>query len=326
MLIDSQTGGGPTMTVVIPTYNRPLWVIATIKDVIEQRARFLKEIIVVDQSEAIPDAQAQIMSGYARENGIRWIRSKVPHPSHARNHALLLASSDIILFLDDDVILRPDLLHRHYSYYVTNGQEKVIGVTGQLHTRRNHVKPEIVTLANFRDFTDPIQPLVPLQIAPPSCHPILVSANASVWRPTILGIGGFDENLCFNEDRDVTFRLHATSEGHLVYDPEAWIIHLRAPSGGCRTVGTRPRPEVDRQLPSLLFLVRHFRVLDARWRLQMMKDSFRCGPLRRENLLRFWRQPMAWACFARAVYRSLHEKGRVRSSINKNSYYPEQSQ
>jgi glycosyltransferase involved in cell wall biosynthesis len=309
------------MAVVIPTYNRPAWIIATIEGVLAQHAQFLKEVLVVDQSDDVSVAQARVLEAYDRQKRIRWIRSRTPHPSHARNRALLQASADIVLFLDDDVIPRPDLLRRHYHYYAEDARPHVAGVTGQLHTRIPAIAPETITLGNYQRCTVPVQPEDAVDISPPSCHPILASCNASVRRKAIMAVGGFDENLCFNEDRDVTFRLHAARTGRLVYDPEAWVVHLRAPSGGCRTVGTRPRTEIERQVPSVLFLLRHYRAMNGLWRRQLVMDSVRCGPLRRQNVLRVWRQPMAWACFGAAIWCSLRERTCVRSVINGNSYH-----
>jgi GT2 family glycosyltransferase len=313
--------GSPTMAVIIPTYNRSSWVVSTVRSVLAQQEPFLREVLVIDQTEEAPEASARILETLDREKHIRWVTSPTAHPSHARNLGLLLTSADIVLFLDDDVIPRPDLLWRHYHYYAEDARPHVAGVTGQLHTRIPVVLPETVTLDNYRRCTVPVQPSGPLDIAPPSCHPILASGNTSIRREAVLAIGGFDENLCFNEDRDVTFRLHAARTGRLVYDPEAWVVHLRAPSGGCRTVGTRPRTETERQVPSLLFLLRHYRAMNGAWRRQLVMDSLRCGPLRRQNVLRVWRQPMAWARFGAAIWRSLRERTCVRSVINGNSYH-----
>lgn len=310
-----------SMAVVIPTYNRPAWVIRTVEHVLAQQEPFLKEVLVVDQTQDIPAAQAEILESLNRQNRIRWLRVQPPHPSFARNLALTRTDADILLFLDDDVLLRPDLLRRHYAYYASDSGSRVVGVTGQLHTCLPGIAPESVSLENFRERTVPVQPDRPLVIAPPSCHPILASGNASVRRQVFLDVGGFDENLCFNEDRDLTFRLHAAGAGRLAYDPEAWIVHLKAPAGGCRTVGVKPRSELERDLPSLLFLLRHWRVMNGRWRGQLLKDSFRCGPLRQENVVRVWRQPAAWVGFTRALFRAIRERRCVRSEINGNSYY-----
>jgi GT2 family glycosyltransferase len=310
-----------SLDVVIPTYNRPSWVVSTVEGVLAQSEAFLKDIVVVDQSAQAPEAELSRLKTLDRDRRIRWVTSPTAHPSHARNFGLQLTSADIVLFLDDDVVLRPDLLQRHYDYYAADSHPIVAGVTGQLHTRIPAIAPETITLGNYQRCTVPVQPEDAVDISPPSCHPILASCNASVRRKAIMAVGGFDENLCFNEDRDVTFRLHAARTGRLVYDPEAWVVHLRAPSGGCRTVGTRPRTEIERQVPSVLFLLRHYRAMNGLWRRQLVMDSVRCGPLRRQNVLRVWRQPMAWACFGAAIWCSLRERTCVRSVINGNSYH-----
>jgi glycosyltransferase involved in cell wall biosynthesis len=311
----------PSMAVIIPTYNRSAWVIRAVECVLAQQEPFLKEIIVVDQTEDVPAAQEEVLASYDRQKRIRWVRTQPPHPSHARNCGLMLTSADIVLFLDDDVILRPDLLRRHHAHYVSTVHPRIIGVTGQLHTREPKVKAETVTLENFRKLTRPIQPDYGLEIGPPSCHPILASGNTSILRRSVMAAGGFDENFCFNEDRDLTFRLHAAHEGRLIYDPEAWIVHLRAPAGGCRASSTKPRSETQRDLPSVLFFLRHYRVMNWTWRRQLLKDSLRCGPLRRDNVLRVWRQPLAWCCLFLSVVRAICERQSVRSEINGNSYY-----
>jgi hypothetical protein len=120
----------------------------------------------------------------------------------------------------------------------------------------------------------------------------------SVRRQEAIAAGGFDENFigpAQGHENDFAIRLARVTGGKQIYDPAAWIIHLKAPTGGCRIV-SRQNPawgEWEKSYNLWLIGVRHH------WphSLAFIWGAFRCGPRRKENVLRFWRQPLAWGSF-----------------------------
>jgi len=123
------------LSVVIPTYNRPLLLKRSIKSVLKQvhHERFFLEIIVVDDGSYMPVD----LAAFEGEN-IRYLRLKQNSgPQVARNKGIEMAEGDWIVMLDDDDELLPDTLenaihkirslerHEHFPVFffaTTNGR------------------------------------------------------------------------------------------------------------------------------------------------------------------------------------------------------------
>ena len=89
----------PTLTTIIPTYNRAALVKRAIQSVLNQTFQDF-EIIVVDDSSV--DNTEEVVKGF-RDDRIRYIR----HPNNkglpaGRNTGIKVASGEYIAFLDDD--------------------------------------------------------------------------------------------------------------------------------------------------------------------------------------------------------------------------------
>lgn len=95
----------PSLSVIIPTKNRPTALAAALKSIDAQTVR-PDEVIVIDQSAGAP---------YASISGL----------TVARNVGVERARGDILLFIDDDVTLHPDFVANLLRAYKENP-----GVTG----------------------------------------------------------------------------------------------------------------------------------------------------------------------------------------------------
>lgn len=88
-----------TVSVILPTHNRPQSLVRAASSVLEQSHREL-ELIVVDDSSAVPASQA--LSGLEDER-MRVLRSDMPlGPARARNLGIEVATGGWIAFQDDD--------------------------------------------------------------------------------------------------------------------------------------------------------------------------------------------------------------------------------
>ena len=96
----------PSISVIIPTYQREAVLQATIEDVLQQEyPRF--EIIVIDQTQTHQPATESYLENSAKTNKIRWFRVDWASLPGARNYAVRRAEGDILIFIDDDVKLPP---------------------------------------------------------------------------------------------------------------------------------------------------------------------------------------------------------------------------
>lgn len=105
----------PVVSVLIPTYNRVVALVATLGSLWQQT--FLNfEIIIADQGDAsiADDATVQTLIRLLSRRGIScFIYRNLPRRGIAQQRQYLLSKSNrrYVLFLDDDVVLEPDALH-----------------------------------------------------------------------------------------------------------------------------------------------------------------------------------------------------------------------
>lgn len=93
----------PSLSVIIPTFNRAALVQQAIESVLQQRGGFTFEIIVVDDG-----STAETEQGLRRfKDSIRYVRQDNAGLNPARNHGLRLASADYVALLDDDDVWLP---------------------------------------------------------------------------------------------------------------------------------------------------------------------------------------------------------------------------
>ena len=116
----------PTITIVIPVYNRAKIIVNAIESVLSQ-SHSAHEIIVVDDG-----STDEIQSTVANLNTnskipIYLIRQTNSGPSTARNRGAVAANSIFVLFLDSDDRLLPDAIYHLYTTLKYNEVDMVIG-------------------------------------------------------------------------------------------------------------------------------------------------------------------------------------------------------
>lgn len=92
-----------SVSVVIPTFNRPALVQEAVESVLAQRGDAEFEIIVVDDG-STHDVKGALER---RRDRIRYVRQQNAGLNAARNHALRLAAGEYIALLDDDDVWLP---------------------------------------------------------------------------------------------------------------------------------------------------------------------------------------------------------------------------
>ena len=242
-----------TVSVVIVTYNRS----SICQETVSQFLPLLGdevELVVVDQG---PGEQLQ---DYCRNEAshspqLRHIRLTKPGTTRARNAGIQSARGSIILFVDDDVIPYPDLIHAHLDAY----RDPTVGaVAGRI----------------IEGDDDRIHPVDPRALDPRYgwlftrfCYdrPVdLMTArgcNMSVRRQILVSIGGFDTQfsppMFFREESDVSLRVIRAGY-RLRYIPTATLIHLSHSTGGTRSV-TPTRGTIKAELAMYRRLFLHLR-------------------------------------------------------------------
>ncbi|MBE1606501.1 glycosyltransferase family 2 protein [Actinopolymorpha pittospori] len=212
--------GGRTVSVILPTYNRCDVVETTLRHFMAQDyPAELMEVLVADNSS---DGTPEMVRRVAAEAqlSIQLVSSEERLPAVKRNQALRQARGDLVLWMNDDVWVRPDMVRRHVEMHARH--DAPIAVLG-------HVEQSEKMPAN--PFTDWYQPFSYWEIAGRAGQTVPYryhwSMNLSLPRQVML-----DRNLVFHEDwanighEDIELGYRWTRAGYeIVYEPRAWGEH-----------------------------------------------------------------------------------------------------
>lgn len=234
----------PLITVVIPTYGREEALQDSIVDVLKQDYPNF-EVLVVDQTpKHQPEIQAYLeeMVGAGK---IKWLRLDWASLPGARNYAVRRSSGEIILFIDDDVQLTPELLAAHAKNYLQNPE--VGAVAGRVFDRMKlgdsggdlqieYLPPEAMDPGIAWYHIDLVHTIKPQQVLTAR------GCNMSFRREIFTKYGlRFDERFggsAVREESDFCLRVRQT--GYKIwYDPEAHLVHLGEETGGCHDISMR---------------------------------------------------------------------------------------
>jgi glucosyl-dolichyl phosphate glucuronosyltransferase len=219
-------GKRPAVSVIIPTKNRSDALKETLRTLLDQ-TRMADELIVVDQSQTKSSLETgPLLLKYIYD-------PEITGASQARNRGMKLATGDIWLFLDDDVVLDRDFIEKLLAAYAPG----VVGVSGIVTNYvtvppLQRVWPSIFERGPFCDErrevyyrAESLNSTKPIQVS--KFTGCLMSFRADAIR----GLW-FDENLrdgSFAEDIDFCARLPRNSI--LLITPRARLLHKRSPEG-----------------------------------------------------------------------------------------------
>lgn len=222
------------ITIAIPTYRREEILIATIRGLLNLES-CVSEILVVDQSEQHAPETIDCLDGWNAKGDIRWIRQSRPSITQAMNLALVESRSDLVLFLDDDIVPSNQLVSSHREEH--GALRDIWATVGQV--IQPWQSPETIVaprrLKGLRkDFDFPFHSTIDHDVTN------VMAGNLCVHRERALSIGGFDENFqgsAFRFETEFARRvIHAG--GKIRFVGSAGIHHLRVPSGGTRKDGS----------------------------------------------------------------------------------------
>lgn len=199
----------PTVSVLIPTLDRYPHLFVLLDHLRAQTAPPL-EIIVVDQTAA--DERDTAWPARFADLRLRVIQRDTAGQCSSRNAGLAIARGDVILFLDDDDEVPPDLIARHLAYLARFGVDASCGVAEELGAGS---LPAAFGLVRDSD--------------------VFPTNNALLRRAALADAGLFDLAYERGEraDGDLGMRLYLAGRT-LGLNPGASVLHLHAPRGGLR--------------------------------------------------------------------------------------------
>lgn len=220
-----------TVTIAIPTYRRGAILLSMLGRVFTLDPP-ADEIVVIDQTLDHPAEVAAQLETWSREKRITYIQRATPSIPQAMNHALRVAKSDLVLFLDDDVEPVRDIVAAHASVYAAPDVWAVVGQCLDPGVVPEHY-PQPMNDYGIRDLGFRFNHDEAADIAN------VIAMNLSVRRERALQIGGFDENyvmVAYRFESDFALRLVAAG-GRIRFEPRASVKHLKIPTGGTRAYG-----------------------------------------------------------------------------------------
>jgi GT2 family glycosyltransferase len=204
------------ISVVVPTYNRLDQLRRVLEALAAQDVREEFEVIVV--SDGSTDGTDQYLTGGRTPLEVRPILQTNSGPAAARNAAIALASGELVVFVDDDVVADPGLLRAHHDAHA--GDDALVTIGPMLnpvdHVMAPWVRWEQTMLARQYDS------MVAGRFEPTARQ--FYTGNAAVRRHRLAAVNGFDTAFRRAEDIELAFRLEANGV-RFVFLPNAVAYH-----------------------------------------------------------------------------------------------------
>ncbi len=214
----------PDISVAIPTLNRGEILLDTIRDVLKQSHKNL-ELIVADQTKK-PSADFISKLSQIRDPRLRYYRTGPASLPAARNFILHHAASKIVLFLDDDVELKKDMVKAHLQAFAEHPEVSAVG--GRVMQKDFPVKKDVLT---FDEFAISHGVFTATEAGYTNAFP---GGNHAIRVDDALDAGGYDTRFygnAFREESDMSIRLSRRGK-KIYYEPKAELLHLAAHFGG----------------------------------------------------------------------------------------------
>lgn len=298
-----------TLAVAIPTFGREEILCRTIQEIFKQSI-LPDEFVIIDQSEHHLPETVKFLEESARSGRLRWIKHYPPSTSGAKNRAVVETTSEIIVFLDDDVTTHTDFLSEHLKNYT---DPQIDAVAGQVRTKDHWDLTD--RMPEGIDLTDPEDVIFRMLMTYNQrvFAPKIWGANFSLRRRTIINLRGFNEYVpTLGEDLDLIFRL-CQQRSITVFDPRAWVFHHDPGYGGGNILAPIPwRQKLQRSVGHFYVGFRYMTPGKKVWHIY---NNFRGTVWRKGNLLKMRNLAEALAIFAIALplgY-NLSKKGEILS-------------
>lgn len=190
------------LSVVIPTFNRAGYLERCLDALAAQSAPAGSfEVVVVDDGST--DGTPDLLSRYAAPFALRVQRQENCGQATARNRGVELAAAPVCLFIDDDIVVAPELVDEHIRVQRDSGGAIALGALRLRLESTGGLARSFATWwadhyarlddgTKIPDFWD--------------CY----SGNLSVPTQALRDVGGFDESLWRSDDIELAYRLVST--------------------------------------------------------------------------------------------------------------------
>jgi hypothetical protein len=119
------------VSVVVPTFNRGPALVRTLERLMasDLDGGDALEVLVVDDGSAVPaEDTTAALPPEPRRWPLRWLRQANAGPAAARNAGFGAAQGEIVLFVDDDILVPPDLVRAHVAAHRAHPGSVIFGL------------------------------------------------------------------------------------------------------------------------------------------------------------------------------------------------------
>ncbi|MEL6109670.1 MAG: glycosyltransferase [Planctomycetota bacterium] len=222
------------ISIAIPTYGRDQVLTDTIKSLLRLEHR-ADEVLVVDQTPQHDSATTDSLTRWNANGDIRWIRLDRPSITRSMNHALREASSPYVLFLDDDIVPRAEIVAVHGDHHRREPQRwATVGQVIQPWQQPEDIDAPRRSSGLRVDEDFPFHSTRDMDVRN------VMAGNLCVHRQRALSIGGFDQNFvgaAYRFETEFAKRIEKAG-GTIRFLGGAGIDHLRVQRGGTRSGGS----------------------------------------------------------------------------------------
>jgi len=216
-------------SVVIATYGRDKVLFDTINSLLKStQVEF--ELIVVDQNKKVPqhyESQVRLLSA---QKNVTWVKSEEPSLTKARNVGCQIANSDIVIYVDDDVLVDPLYIENYAKAF--KAHPEVDAVVGPIYDEKGNE-------ASSRKYHDRLSKAIRLPLIaklPNGGYTVAGGGGNMGFRRYVLEeLNGFNERFIGNavrEESEMFMRLNKAGK-KVWFDPSCGLIHLAHDVGGC---------------------------------------------------------------------------------------------
>lgn len=207
----TKTPTSVTVSVIIPTRNRPRQLLKAVQSVLAQTFQDF-EIIIVDDASTV---MLNTMNKAFQDKRVRIIRNETPQGgSLSRNHGIFQSIGKWLAFLDDDDIWQPQKLEQQLAMLARNPQAIAVTSAYTVHypgaIKKNVFPPAQITLAKLLE------------------NNCLGGASVCMCDAQVIKkLGGFNRHLRSAQDWDVWVRLRMQGEIVTVAKPAVdYYVHF----------------------------------------------------------------------------------------------------
>ncbi len=222
------------ISIIIPTYKREQTLLNTISMLLKLPTA-ADQILVVDQTQRHSEQTELSLAEWNKSGRINWVRRSEPSITKAMNVGLSQARNELVLFLDDDIEPRSDIIAVHrYAHEKQPDLWATVGQVIQPWQQPEKLQPPQAQTGLRTDFDFPFHSSLDHDVQN------VMAGNLCVNRERALSIGGFDENFvgaAFRFETEFARRI-GRAGGRIQFLGSAGINHLRVTEGGTRSAGS----------------------------------------------------------------------------------------